>query len=283
MSKNLDDLSPEAIERMHNDIVIMRASKEAQKKTWQYWPLVAIMLGVIGAGYFGLLSVQQDVERDLALAARKTQREAMSQEQKQHEAYYQGMNEQTFNNQEQEAENARIAWENYNEEQRRLKVNEILAMAQQVSKGAYIDTRAANQYNQTAKIKSYWKCTDDTGVATYSTEPCNSDSKQPQQNTSRAMLATKPNEKEIRIVESQSVNVIHNPRPAPRVINNTVVVYRNADNQPNLNRMNSLDCQNAKRAYKFEKGSYFGKSFNRERILNDVVTKCGGWPSDLEG
>ena len=38
MSKDLDGLSPESIERMRNDIVIMRERRESQKKSWRYRP-----------------------------------------------------------------------------------------------------------------------------------------------------------------------------------------------------------------------------------------------------
>jgi hypothetical protein len=241
--------------------------------------LIAIIL-VVGFIWYSRTQQNLEIETANALAAQKNQEDAKIQEKQQREAFYEGMNQQALTNQEQEAENARIAWQNYNEAQRQQKVNEILAMEQQTSNGAYIDARSPDQYSQPSKINSYWKCTDNTGITTYSVQPCNIEAKQPPINNSD--IAFTPSQKEIRIIDTQSINVVHNPTPPPRVITKTVVVYRNANNQPSLSKTNSLDCQNAKRAYKFENGSYFGKSFNRERIIKDVWVKCGAWPNDLD-
>lgn len=264
------------LDNIQNEVVVMRplGNSSSYSNLNTYWPLLGVIAAVVAIGYVWLSSTEKKHEIDVALAAQTSQEQAKTQERKQREAFYEGMNQQVFNNQEEEAENARIAWENYNEAQKQQKVNEILAMERQSSNNVYHNTPAPTQ----SKVNSYWKCTDNTGVTTYSVEPCNIEAKQPQQNASLKFV---PTEKEIRIVDTHRVNVIHNPTPAPKVIAKTVVVYRNADSQPSLNKMNSLDCQNAKRAYKFEKGSYFGKSFNKERITNDVLVKCGGWPNDL--
>lgn len=269
------------LDNIENDIIVMRPLGGSYSKSNSLWPLVSLIIVIVVGCYAWVSNTQKNVEHEMALAAQKTQKDEKFQEKQQREAFYEGMNQQALTNQEQEAENARIAWENYNEAQRQQKVNEILAMEQQSSNGAYIDARAPNQYNQPAKINSYWKCTDNTGITTYSVQPCNIEAKQPPINNSG--IAFTPEQKEIRIIDTQSINVVHNPTPPTRVLTKTVVVYRNANNQPSLSKTNSLDCQNAKRAYKFENGSYFGKSFNRERIIKDVWVKCGAWPNDLEG
>lgn len=275
-----------SLESIENEIIVMKplGGSSSSSSINLYWPLVFVVITVFTIGYFSLSNAEKKHEVDIALAAKTAQEQAKTQERKQREAFYEGMNQQIFNNQEQEAENARIAWQNYREAQRQQKINEILTMEQQSSNGAYIDARPPNQYNfQQAKINSYWKCTDDTNITTYSIEPCNIEAKQAKAQTQEIPSQKfTPTQKEIRIIENQRANIIHNPTPPAKVITKTVVVYRNVNNQPSLSKTNSLDCQNAKRAYKFENGSYFGKSFNRERIIKDVWLKCGAWPKDLD-
>lgn len=63
-----------------------------------------------------------------------------------------------------------------------------------------------------------------------------------------------------------------NIRPLLRQKNNVIM---------NNNKLNSLDCQNAKRAWKFENDNELSKSYNKERLRKDVWIKCGTWPKDL--
>ena len=235
-----------SLDNIENEVVVMRplGGSTTSGGLMAYWPLLGVFAAIVAVGYVWLSSAEKKNEIDLALAAKTAQEQAKNQERKQREAFYQGMNQQVFNNQEQEAENARIAWENYNEAQRQQKVNDILAMEQQSSNNVYHNTPVPTQ----SKVNSYWKCKDNTGVTTYSVEPCNIETKQPIKHASQNLM---PTEKELRIIDTQNVNVIHNPTPAPKVITKTVVVYRNANSEPRIDKTNSLDCQNAKRAYKF--------------------------------
>jgi hypothetical protein len=248
------------VENIQTPIVVMKPLGNNSS----YISSFLLLLGTVGIlffiGYAWIVTNENKTKIDIALTTKKEQQEKLTQERQQREAYYQGMNEQILSNQEQEAENARIAWEHYHQEQKRLeqerKINEILALEEQQNSGR----------------KSYWKCTDNTGETIYSVEPC--------------QIEGKVISKQV-IVDTHNVNIIHNPNPVPtvsnvpKVITKNVYVYKHTNNQANNNKINSVDCQNAKRAWKFESSNPYQKSFNIDRLRKDVWVKCGTWPSDL--
>lgn len=248
------------VEHLDNPIVVMKPLDNRSSLIGSYLPLIVIVGIIFFISYAWLSNAEKKAEIDVALAAKREQQQELLKEQKQREAYYQGMTEQILSNQEQEAENARIAWEYYYQERKRLgqerKINEILALEEQ----------------QNSRPKSYWKCTDNTGGTTYSVEPC--------------QIESQVESKQV-IVDTHNVNVVHNPNPVPtvsnvpKVVTKTVEVYKYANNQEQPNKINSVDCQNAKRAWKFESSNPYQKSFNIDRIRKDVWIKCGTWPNDL--
>lgn len=267
------------LDNIENEVVVMRplGGSSSSSSLSSYWPLLGIVVAIISIGYVWLSSAEKKNQIDLALAAKTAQEQAKTQEIKQREAFYEGMNEQTLTNQEQEAENARIAWENYNQEQKRREIFE-MEQRKNVSVESFAPSSSQSNEESQTQTRSYWKCTDDTGVTTYSIEPCHIETIQPEKNPSLKFV---PQQKEIRIADTQHINIIHNPTPAPRVTTNTVIAYRDSNTQPDINKMESIDCQNAKRAYKFEKDNRYGKQFNMDRIRSELIEKCGGWPSSL--
>lgn len=48
------------------------------------------------------------------------------------------------------------------------------------------------------------------------------------------------------------------------------------------NTKNTIDCDNAKRMYNFDRGYKFLKPEDNRRHVNDVLRSCGSWPNDLD-
>lgn len=108
------------VEHLDNPIVVMKSLDNRSSLIGSYLPLIVIVGIIFCISYAWLSNAEKKAEIDVALAAKREQQQELLKEQKQREAYYQGMTEQILSNQEQEAENARIAWEYYHQERKRL-------------------------------------------------------------------------------------------------------------------------------------------------------------------
>ena len=117
-----------------------------------------------------------------------------------------------------------------------------------------------------ATAKDFWQCVQANGKTVFSDLPCPKGQEQLTYITEQGSFV-QGFEKNKELVRQQPKSV-HSPPTA---------------SAPSLNhKMKSLECNNAKRAWKFEGDKLPSKDFNRTRIIADVIRNCGGWPVDLD-
>jgi cytoskeletal protein RodZ len=88
------------LDNTENEVIVMRPlGNRPNSKTSRYdWPLIRLIAVILVVGFIWYSRVQQNLEVEAAnaLADKKAQQvDVQSQEQKQREAYYQGINERT--------------------------------------------------------------------------------------------------------------------------------------------------------------------------------------------
>lgn len=97
---------------------------EQSPSAWTPWAMFGVIVGaiIIGNLAWSWLSLKY-LEHEAATAIKALEAAEAQAQKEAKEAYYHDMNQATLAKQDQEAENARIAWEHYNAEQQRQEQN----------------------------------------------------------------------------------------------------------------------------------------------------------------
>lgn len=129
-----------------------------------------------------------------------------------------------------------------------------------------------------AIAKDFWQCVQANGKTVFSDMPCPNGQEQltyiPQEGSFIQGMdqASKSYWARQKYLEQQRIQSQANQNTRPR---------SKARRSQQVNLTNPVDCNNAKRAWHFERDKLPSKGFNRTRLVNDVIKKCGGWPPDL--